>query len=225
MDTFSTASLNSWDLCPQRPWMFRNTQQTRSNSQRSEHESSSWILWLNNLTSMAFCSNYLQLSKDNNHQMEKRWKKRYKNSIFTQPPAPRPPSSLTWTPKAPRRNQRPEPCTHRGWPWDSEVPHSHSLAGSGPSGPAHRKTPVSDHWKKHLKIEAWPWQSTYPPSETCVLKKQREILFWRLFSRFILQGTIWFVDFNGWSISDVYVFSHARHPLHKKHWDFSINWI
>ena len=184
MDTFSTASLNSWDLRPQRPWM----------SQRSEHESSSWILWLNNLTSMAFCSNYLQLPKDINHQMEKRWKKRYKNSIFTQPPAPRPPSSLTWTPNAPRRNQRPEPCTHRGWPWDSEVPHSHSLAGSGPSGPEHRKTPVSDHWKKHLKIEAWPWQSTkYPPPfrDLCFEKKRDFVL--EIFSRFILQGTTcWF---------------------------------
>lgn len=177
MDTFSTASLNSWDLRPQKPWMFRNTQQTRSNSQRSEHESSSWILWLNNLTWMAFCSNYLQLSKDINHQMEKRWKKRYKNSIFTQPPAPRPPSSERHGHQTHRGGiSNKAPCTHRGWPWDSEVPHSHSLAGSGPSRPAHRMTPVSDHWKKHLKIEAWQWQSTkYPPPfrDLCFEKKER----------------------------------------------------
>lgn len=63
---------------------------------------------------------------------------------------------------------------------------------------------------------------TPPPSETCVLKK-REILFWNFFLDSSCRGQL--VDFNGWSISHVYVFSHARHPLHKKHRDFSINWI
>lgn len=217
MDTFSTASLNSWDLRPQRPWM----------SQRSEHESSSWILWLNNLTSMAFCSNYLQLSKDNNHQMEKRWKKRYKNSIFTQPPAPRPPSSLTWTPNAPRRNQQ-QSALYSSWlavrfrstpqPLSCRIG---SIWVSAPDDPSFRSLEeTSENWGLTMAKYQVP-----PPFQRLVWKKQREILFWRLFSRFILQGTIWFVDFNGWSISDVYVFSHARHPLHKKHRDFSINWI
>ncbi len=68
-----------------------------SKSQTSEHESS-WIVWLNNLTSIAFHSNYLQLSKDINHQLCQKDEKRYKNSSFTQPPgttSPKPSASLT----------------------------------------------------------------------------------------------------------------------------------
>ena len=56
--------------------------------------------------------------------------------------------------------------------------------------------------------------------------KKWEVFALEPFSRFILQFTTclfqWLECIN---ISDVYVFSHASHPLHKQNRDFSMDWI